>query len=142
MEDRTKEVTITDRYGTEHAYEIRPLPASKSLDLAVRILAVISKPGVALLGQLAGEQGAENVDLTKIDLAELGNNLEGALTHVAQDTALIRRLFQNVTRDGKTVASDAGFDAAYTENFGEMYKALKEIIVANGFIPFLGSLAN
>lgn len=142
MESRTKEVTISDRDGVEHVYEIRPLPASKSLDLAVRVLAVISKPGIALIGQLAGEQGAENVDLTKIDLSTLGDNLDGALTNIAQDTSLIRRLFQGTLRDSKPVADDAGFNAAYTANYGEMYKALRHIIDANGFVPFISSLAS
>lgn len=142
MHNRMREVSIKDRFGDEHAYEIRPLPASKSLDLAVKILAVISQPGIALIGQLAGDGGAENVDLTQIDLSSLGGNLDGALNNIAADPSLIRRLFQGVTRDGKTVADDNGFNEAFTANFGEMYKALKEIIDTNGFIPFLGSLAS
>lgn len=141
MKDRTKTFELKDSEGNVHEYDCRPFPASQSMDLAVQILALLSRPGVALIGQLVDQQGAENVDLTKVDLGDLAGNLEGALSSIATKPEMLRRLLGRTRRDNRPLSNDDVFDDSFTGNWGELYLALKEVIVANGFIDFLSFMA-
>ena len=76
-------------------------------------------------------------------LSELGDDVESVIASLAEKPALVRRLFVGTYRDRtQDLSEDAAFDLAYAGNWGEWLAALKEIVVANGLIPFLDSLSS
>lgn len=105
---------------------------------AARMLAELESGGAA-----GGAQSSSFMD-AEID----GEALERVLMTFARELAsaggsgLLMRLFKGVTRSnpaapeerGQNLWTQAGFNAAYTQNYGEMFKAVAEVIKAN-FIP-------
>ncbi len=48
---------------------------------------------------------------------------------------LVRELLRRTIRDGKPLASDYDFDAAFTRNYSELMSALWEVVQRNRFLP-------
>jgi hypothetical protein len=147
---RVKQVTLNDREGNPHAYLITPIRASQSVDIALSILSCIAKPGSRLIRigieaeEINESSSPEEIQalLGKIDWSEMAQDAESVLRSLAEQPALVRRLFNGTFRDNADLSNDGHYDLAFSGNWGEWYVALKEIVAANGLLPFLDSLAS
>ena len=78
------------------------------------------------------------------DLSDLDLDFQAILADIlsaivqAGGDEFIRSLLAHTFRDGQKLSQDALYDTAYQANYGELFKAIWEVIKANGFLLSLG----
>ncbi len=126
------EFVLSDDQGNEHRYSLTLLPASKALPLG----RVLYAKGLGPVAKLLTEKSA--------DREKLGAELLALVPQLIEllDVPFLQQLLSGVQRDGLEVSTTAGFDRAFTANYGELVLAVVEVVKANGFFPLsrLGSL--
>ena len=99
--------TLTDRRGKSHDYEVTLHPAEEGLD----ILAAFAQYGLGA--------GFGRLDLSKL----------------LPLRKLTRDILEFTTRDKLELRANGAFDDAYRANFGELIRALAEVVEVNDFLP-------
>lgn len=131
--------------GQLHDYEVTPHKTSEGTELMLRVLALAAEP----LGRLLDaslKRGDISMDddlgetLRGLDLSQIGGDVKAAL--LSLDAETLKQFFSRVKRDDKVLRLGTAYDDAYQGNWTEWVQALKEIVQANGFVPFLHMLAN
>jgi hypothetical protein len=147
---------LPDRDGKTHSYIVDPHPGGPGAALALRIQGltlepvaeavrtIASIPSIQQLGT-ALREGGEAPDSTQVigdvlgavrevDMTALGRSLGSVLSHPG-GPELIRAILERTARDGRRLSEPAYFDAAYERNYGEMLRAVVEVVQFNGFFP-------
>lgn len=131
--------------GQLHDYEVTPHKTSEGTELMLRVLALAAEPLGRLLDS-AVKRGSVSMDdelgdvMATLDLTQIGGDLKAALMGLDSETLV--QFFARTQRDGKMLNRITAYDDAYQGNWQEWMLALKEIIQANGFVPFLDTLVN
>lgn len=141
--------TLADADGKTHTYEVIPHPPTEGS----RIMWVLVGLGAEPLGRLAkGLLGSADLKslratldapdgvgklLAAIDPAELAGDIRRSLATVPLDR-LGADILSRTSRDGKNLANSLNFDAAYVRNYGELLRALWEVVKANRFLSLPG----
>lgn len=120
---------LDDADGTAHEYVIMaPHGAAEGTKIMLKLAALIAGPVGGLIDGLAGKggPGATGPELSRAILS-LGDN------------DLIKQLLVNVTRDGKALGGASPlaaktFNDAYQRNYGELCRALWEVVAYNRFL--------
>lgn len=116
-----------------HAYVVTKHPAPQGLPISLRFVST----GLAAVAEaVAG--GAANVD----DLAAAAGKGAAAVQRLLEaDDAdrFVRRILAFASRDGEPLSDDGAFERAFSGNYGELYQALVEVVVGNGFLPGLAT---
>lgn len=129
------EVSIADDDGAPHAYLISLHPAVDGQRVVMHLAGLLAGP---LAGLVAASRGSV-AGLLEADLGSL--NLSGAAAQLGQallsdaPPRLVRELLKLTVRDGKRLADDLVFNAAFTGNYGELLAALVEVVKVNHFLP-------
>lgn len=147
------EFEVPDAQGKMHSYTVKPTPAEEGLGISMRLMGMASAPSLSALGAilapvLAQSRGGssltdllDNPDvlndtaraLQGADLTATGAAI-GALLQDPRNVSFARTtLLRSVHRDGVLLAGAAEFNAAFTQNYGELYAVLWEVITRNGF---------
>ena len=128
---------IADRDGVEHDYLIVLHPASEGEELMWQLAAMA---GESLGGLRAGALGGQGLD-ADADFAAMGRDLANALrrTNMGDFRA---KVLKHATRDGQALANPINFNAAYQANYGELLKAIREVLRVNRLFPGPGMLAS
>lgn len=141
MIESESKFTLTDRAGESHRYRVTPLVPSQNIDLMLEIGATIAEPGLRVV-KIAIEANQLDTDikelLNSVDWAPLGADIAAALRGLAGRPDIIRRLMAGVIRDEKDLATDAGFNGAFTANPGELIALIRKVVEINGLLDFLG----
>lgn len=119
-----------------HDYIIGLHPAEEGMAISMALLA-----GATGLVREALTPGVELEAL--IDSPSFAGDVIDAIGALLRDPAmapLLRSLFAHTSRDGIDLGKSAGFNAAYSGNYGEMYVAAVQIALGNGFLPVLDIL--
>lgn len=133
-----REFVLTDDAGNKHTYSTTHLPASDGLPLARKLYAAGAGPLAALVSSVlkpgGGSAGEAAAELSKEKIVT--SLLEHLPTLIeAFDQAFFYKLFLTTRRDGEEIHTVAGFNAAFTGNYGELIFAAVEVIQHNGFFP-------
>lgn len=153
--------TLTDADGTAHEYTVVPHPgtsgrrivmklagmaapalgeAAKALaagmaEAAATDAAVEAQAGPAAIGKLLDTEIGKV--LGSVDFGRIGEHIAQAAGEF--DDRLFAELFSLTSRGGVPLDKSAAFDAAYTANYVEMFKAVGKIIQINRFFPLPGT---
>lgn len=153
--------TLTDADGAAHEYTVVPHPGTSGRRIVMKLAgmaapalgeaakALTTAIGEAADADKAAEAQAGPAAIGKLLDAEIGQVL-GAVDfgrigeHVAAaagefDDRLFAELFSLTSRDGTPLDKTSAFDAAYTANYVEMFKAVGKIIAVNRFFPLPGT---
>ena len=125
-------VEITDRDGNPHDYMIVLHSAMEGEPLMWQMAAMA---GESLGGVLAAALGGGGLD-SDIDFGAAGRDIANALKGNNMP-AFRRDVLKHTTRDGKSLADPVAFNAAYQANYGELLKALREVLRVNRLFPGL-----
>lgn len=143
--------TLTDSSGKPHTYTVQPHPAGEGTRLVITLMGLAGEPlGRVLNSNLAGlvgkvQSGEVNLEsnvndlLQDIDFSSVARDLRLALAAV-DGLQLFQDLLKYTHRDGYPLAESGHYDAAFQQNYGELLKAVWEVIKRNGFLGFIGSL--
>ncbi len=134
--------TLTDRDGNRHDYSCTPHGAMSGggLQLMLDVADVVGGVmGAALKAMVGMGDAAESTSIDLTDISALAENLPRRLM-TAGGPKLIARVLENTKRcddSGKWVilSSETALDTAYTGNYGELFRAVWEVLCAN-FSPF------
>lgn len=140
MEPQTHKFTLLDRDGRPHEYVVTPTPAKRAYKFVVK---VTSRAASSVAGLLSGDLPGLFRSIQKDGLsADIGNLLTGEsvsrnIEHISEIIAETDplELFEFTWRDGKRLALEHEFDAAFSRNYGELLEA--QIAVGN-YNDFLG----
>lgn len=119
---------LKDRDGKEHVYETTAFRPTQGSSLRARIAAVVAEP--ILIGLYELRRGADG-DPGKVALA-----LRSALQSLPPD--LIPAILEHTFRDGQMLAAEDNFNAAYERNYGELDRAIWEVVQYNDFLLLPG----
>lgn len=150
------EFEVPDAQGKMHSYKVKPTPAEEGLGISMRLMGMVSAPSLSALGAILApvlsqsRLGASAADLLD-DPELLGNTAQalqgadltatgaavGALLQDAKNVHFMRNtILRSVHRDGESLADSVAFNAAFTQNYGELYSVLWEVIARNGFFAW------
>jgi hypothetical protein len=138
---------INDRHGDPHTYLIAQHNLDEGLAVVGALLAIGGEPLGSLLqgalgklilegGGLSGvlDAGAADV-LAEIDWAAVGRDLAAAVSRVQLPT-FVAGILRHTTRDGQPLADPGVRNTAYRGNYGELYRAVAQVVQANHFFSF------
>ena len=125
------EFVLKDDDGQPHNYVMPYHPASDGQRIVCQLAGLLGGP---ILELVAASQGG---GLSNLDHTALSGAVRQAGQVLLSDTPpkLVRDLLRRAIRDGKPLASDYDFDAAYTRNYGELLAVLWEVVQRNRFLP-------
>lgn len=151
--------SLDDRAGKAHQYRVEPHPAGVGAALALRVQALATEPLVEVLRTIASAPGLQRLgtalqegseqdttalladaagDLLRtvkdLDLSTIGRTLSGMLA-TKDGPDLVKQILARTWRDGRSLGEPMDFDAAYQANYGEMLRAVFEVVRYNGFFP-------
>lgn len=121
----------------EVEYKVTPLPAMQGMRMAVKLAKTfgggIGKAAIDAAGSKNDEAGLMNMDVGQI--------IDGILGNLDEDETpkLISELLKGTQRNGVYLTNEV-IDKVYTQNFGELFKALQFALEVN-FGGFIGALA-
>jgi len=141
---------LTDKDGNPHEYSMVLHPAAEGQRIMWKLYAAAAEP-LAGLADAAFNTKDIFADLDmdgglaptlqkvqgKIDVGRVGRDLKNAILDLAM-AELTTDLLKRTTRDGKKLAVELEFNAAYTGNYWELVKAVWKGIDLNGFFPLSG----
>ena len=162
-----RSVSISDNDGNVHQYRIHLHPSGEGLALATDVLAIVgpsagrgffdalrtmaSNPALRVPDDATDEQKAaaeakrEAAFLSVLADLDAQTLLQSAMTALVARGGLqtiAPRLLKFTLRDGAKMDDAGALDMAYTGNYGELMKAMREVIDHNGFFEplytFLG----
>ncbi len=137
-----------------HVYTVTQHPPTEGYDIVVRLLAAVSDPlastlGPAVQGVLEALDGTTSVldidtgavasAIDSIDWGVAGPALQRAIPHLS--LPMVRKILRYTWRGELNLADDSAFDAAFARNYGELFKAVYEVVRFNGFFPLLDTFA-
>lgn len=126
------------------SYEVNPHPPTELGTFALKLASLASGPLAVLFTARdnmtvdEAKEEAGEIDLSELDPAQIQSSLYEVVKHISEEE--IRDLFSYTTRSGKHLSTLVNYENAYKGNWGEWYKALWNILKANGFFDFLSSL--
>lgn len=147
------EFDVPDAQGKMHHYAVKPTPAEEGLGISMRLMGMVSAPSLSALGAILapvlaqsrlGSSVSDLLDNQEI-LGDTARALQGAdltatgaavsaLLQDAKNVHFMRNvILRSVHRDGESLAGALEFNAAFTQNYGELYSVLWEVISRNGF---------
>jgi hypothetical protein len=141
--------TLTDADGKTHTYEVIPHPPTEGSRIMWSLVGLGAEPlgrlikGLFAAGEIKNLRAALDASdgvgklLAAIDPAELAGDIRRSLATVALDK-LGRDILSRTSRDGRNLANDLHFDAAYTRNYSELLRSLWEVVKANRFLSLPG----
>lgn len=91
------------------------------------------KPKGVLASLMEGGDGVLDSLKESVDLGKVGADIARSIAAMPMQT-LTREILSLAERDGEPLASALKFDAAYIRNYGEMRRALWEVIKINRFL--------
>ena len=127
-----RKCVIHDVDGNPHDYMIVLHPASEGEDIMWQLAAMA---GESLGGILAGAMGGGGLD-SEIDFGAAGRDISNALRR-SNMPEFRRQVLKHTTRDGHALADPTHYNEAYQANYGEMLKALREVLRVNRLFPQL-----
>lgn len=146
-------LVLLDRNGQSHTYIIAPHNPLEGMAIVQQLAGLGLEPLartlegalpqlLPLLGKNKGAPSAEQLEAV-IGNLKLGEAMASLSSGFAKlPSALIRQILAHTTRDGKLMGGSAeinlDFDAAYRANYGELLRAVWEVIGVNGFLPVSG----
>ncbi len=164
--------TLTDRWGNSHEYVCILHPGSKGVPIAFEIAGLVgptvarvllnavsnidglaelfaptegAEPGAAVLPTADDmrDRIGKAVDLVLggADIDSLTRQLGDALLRESTPE-LIAKILGATWRDQQRLSDPMVFDAAIQGNYGELLKALQEVITFNGFFPWEAIFSN
>ena len=149
MARRGFEFETIDSFGEKHKYvcEFHPFESDANV-LAWRLLELMSEPLAKMIPALfpsGGKMSSANLQSIAEELNFSGDELMivvkdiGNLIGKLNMPALTNELLKYAVRDGKALSDPDNRDDAFSGNFGEVYKALYQIVRQNNFFPSLGT---
>ncbi|MFU8802623.1 MAG: hypothetical protein ACNA8W_02330 [Bradymonadaceae bacterium] len=148
--------------GAAHSYVCHPHPGGEGTALMLDLMGIAGEPlariieskGAELIekflsGELSfGEDGLEgafaNEDISTliqgVEWSQLARDLRSAIALVG-GAKLFMEFLKYTHRDGIQLGQ-AAYDIAYQQNYGELLKAVAQVVQVNGFLGFIGSLVN
>jgi len=133
--------------GKPHAYLVQLHGVDEGQAIVFALIAVGGEPLGALLQGAAGKLIAEGGGLAEllekdvtellsgIDFAAVGRDLSLAVAR-SDMPGLVNLILKNTHRDGRPLRDSNERNAAYRGNYGEMLRAVWQVISANRFLPF------
>lgn len=137
---------LPDADGRLHDYEVTPHMTTEGTPLMLSVLSTASEPISRLVAAYMKTQDTVSFEddlgdiLGRLDLSKIGTDLKATLAGL--DADVLKKFFAHTRRDGKALHLITEYDKAYQGNWGEWMSALKEIVQANGFVPFLSTLTS
>lgn len=131
-------VQITDRDGSPHEYMI---VLHSAMDGEALMWQLAAMAGESLGGVLAAALGGGGGLESEVDFGAAGRDIATALRR-SDMTAFRRDVLKHTTRDGKSLADPVAFNEAYQANYGELLKALREVLRVNRLFPGLDMLGS
>jgi len=141
---------LTDKDGNPHDYSMSLHPAAEGQRIMWKLYAAAAEPLAGLadaafnskdifssLDMDGGLMPALQKVQGKIDVGRVGKDLKNAILDLAM-AELTTELLKHTVRDGKKLAVELEFNAAYTGNYWELVKAVWKGIDLNGFFPLSG----
>lgn len=154
---------LADRAGKQHEYRVEPHPGTVGLSIALKVQALVAEPIVEVVRAALASPGIERIGaalregtdadpgellagalgdlipaLREADLGMLARAVSAALASPG-GPQLARDILSRSYRDGRALSEPMVFDEAYQANYGELMRALLEVVQHNGFFP-LGEL--
>lgn len=126
-----------------HKYTVTTHDTTEALPIVAALLAALPGPLLQAIQLLKEKHPNRSFleldfsDLGGIEFGKIGEDLSKAIESIGARPQLIKSVFRHTERDGQSLGG-AHFETVYSGNWGEFYKALFQIVKANGFIP-LGS---
>lgn len=136
-----------------HVYTSTLLPAEEGIEVIAALVALAGEPLAAVLESVLGDPkrlallaraATDEGDTTSISdllggvsLAQVGAALRTGLAG-AKAVPVVRALVKWTHRDGKALRDPGEFNAAYRGNYGELARALFEIVKVNRLFPLPG----
>lgn len=144
MESLERSFTIDD-----HSYVVIPHPTGELGRLAMKLAVGAAGPIATIIqaqkGLKASVEGGDlqsadllDVDLSAIDVNALQDALFAVLDRISD--AEVELIFKHTKRDGAALSVKTNYDKAFRGNWAEWFKAIFQILKANGFFDFLSSL--
>ena len=127
-----------------HQYVTIKHPPQEGLALSLRLLGT----GLGALAEAIGALGESKREIGAMLNGDLDNLIAPAtkgalgvqrLLEADDAPAFIRRVLAHTSRDGEALSTDAAFERAFAGNYGELYEAVVEVVVGNGFLPGLAT---
>lgn len=131
--------TLTDALGNEHSYEVALHPATQGEPIMWALVALGVEPIAAALAKVDGAGGLLDLNLGDLNLTGSADALAKAIAR-ADLPDLRQRILAHTTRDGRPLKDRPHFDAAYQGNYGELARALWEVVKLNRFLPLPAGL--
>lgn len=150
MASITFELTGAD--GKSHSYVCTPHPAGEGTALMLDLMGIAGEPlariieskGAQLIEQFMGGEISLDSNVSElvqgVEWARLARDVRSAIA-VSGGAKLFVEILKYTHRDGVPL-TQAGFDIAYQQNYGELIQAVAHVVKANGFLGFIGSLGN
>lgn len=150
---QTKTFTLQDGEGRQHEYEVQLHPPTEGMEIMWQLIALGAGPlGSAIKGFLTNAAGGGTFSLRgmmddpeglsklagAVDFAAVGNDIAAAVMK-ANRAALVRAILCKTSRDGKRLESVLAFDEAFVGNYGELIRAIWEVVRANRFLSLLNT---
>ncbi len=139
--------TVDDGDGNSHTYICTLHGTEDGQNVVWALVALGGEPLGALLQGAAGKlvaEGSSIGDVLASDASDVVKSIDwsGVGRDIAASVArtnmpeLTRLILRHTHRDGAQLADKMAFNAAYRANYGELMRALWEVIGANRFLPF------
>jgi hypothetical protein len=135
-------------------YTMTHHPAGEGVSLIFKLFAVAAEPLGRVLDSVISQVVKKVIsgeitldgdvkDVLKsldgdFDFSSVAGDLKLALATI-NEQQLIKDLLKYVVREGASLASQAVFDRAFANNYGELAALLIRVIVENGFLGFFTS---
>jgi len=146
LEPQTHKFTLEDRDGKSHEYVVTPTPPKKAYKFVVKLSSTVGQSLAALIADdvpgLIKRFQAQGFSSEMMDIIN-GYNLGLSIERIADVLGELDplELFEFTWRDGKRLASEAEFNAAFARNYGELRNAQFKVGEYNDFLGYmLGSL--
>lgn len=133
--ERMATFTCVDADGNEHEYTVHLFLAEEGEKILWELVSLV---GPAAGGLLVAWVNGGGIDAS-LDTSGLGAELGTALRR-ANMPGLRRALLNKTYRDGQALNTATTFNAAYTANYGEMFKAQWEVLRVNRIFTALATL--
>lgn len=141
IEPQKKELPgLVDGNEQSVTYTVTPFPAMQGMRMAVK-LAKTFGGGIGKVGKLATGNGANSEQGQNILDMDVGQVIDGILANLDENETpkLVAELLNGTQRNGVFLTEQV-IDKVYTQNFGELFKALQFSLEVN-FGGFFGALA-
>lgn len=143
---------LADFDGTPHRYEVQPHPPTEGTEIVFSFVALGAEPFASVIASVFAAEDAlaevgtlgDALDLDlvemagRIDWGKVGGDVKRSILSMPLST-LVRDVLRFTWRDGRPLANDIHYNAAFSRNYGELLQAVWEVAGANRFFPRLNT---